>query len=58
MTELLGEGDDQVLHAIGKPRKHCNKHDDCDAEDASRSEQGRPRAYHCWAEDCEECFGC
>jgi len=38
--------------------RSCNKHKDCDAADAAARENGKERAYHCWADDCEECFGC
>lgn len=51
---------DAVAHVgvIIEPKKTCNKHADCDAEDRACASAGKPRAYHCWAEDCEECFGC
>lgn len=50
--------------AVAPPTKRkCNKHDDCDAADASAAARGvtqfgRPGAYHCSVDDCEDCFGC
>jgi hypothetical protein len=44
VAEIIGEGDGQVLHALGRPKKKCNRHDDCDAEDEVRAALGRPKA--------------
>lgn len=44
----------------GPQRRSCNRHSDCDAAEAKRVEAGKapnPIGFHCWSEDCEDCFG-
>ena len=41
----------------------CNRHDDCAAATtAFTAKYGRPpnlgSGFHCYSEDCEDCFGC
>jgi hypothetical protein len=45
-----------------KPKRGCNRHDDCDKADADwrkrhPGEQYPPTTFHCHDECCEECFG-
>jgi hypothetical protein len=49
----------------GRAYNRCNLHTDCEAADAKAAETGAKgrrgvvgQAYHCWSDDCEECFGC
>lgn len=58
MSELIGAGDDAVLHAGGeKARKRtCNLHYDCDAADQAATAKNR-YADHCHDDCCEDCFG-
>lgn len=61
MSEVIGDGQDAVLHAGGeKARKRsCNRHDDCDSADAKAIERGSKygAAEHCHDDCCEDCFG-
>lgn len=42
-----------------KPKRSCNRHDDCTAADAvTLAEGGNPYVSHCHSDDCEDCFGC
>jgi hypothetical protein len=41
-----------------KKKRECNLHYDCDAADAKADAEGKRRASHCRADDCEDCFGC
>jgi hypothetical protein len=47
-----------LLGGCARERVSCNHHDDCEAADEqSRAERGK-RAFHCWIDDCEDCYGC
>lgn len=40
--------------------RSCNRHRDCDAADAARVAKGGPAYlpnFHCYDDDCEDCFG-
>jgi hypothetical protein len=42
------------------PTKSCNRHTNCaDASQKYKEENGREPGvnFHCWSEDCEDCFG-
>jgi hypothetical protein len=42
------------------PPKSCNRHNNCQAASAKYvAENGREPGvnFHCWSEDCEDCFG-
>lgn len=47
-----------------KPKRSCNRHDDCDAADKEVVERLRIEkwqinsSFHCHDECCEDCFGC
>lgn len=43
-----------------KPKRACNRHDDCDAADAEAKALGYSPfdIIHCHDECCEDCFGC
>ncbi len=44
--------------AESKPKRSCNRHDDCDAADVKiRELGGNPYVAHCHSDDCEDCFG-
>jgi hypothetical protein len=48
-------GDDAQEYVTARS---CNLHDDCNNADKFRLEKYGKKAYHCHAEDCEDCFGC
>jgi hypothetical protein len=62
-TDYTGdEARDAAIHAHNKkldelqpPR--CNKHTNCDLADQTAKDKGTVRPYHCYNEDCEDCFG-
>lgn len=45
-----------------KEKRSCNRHQDCDEAERKRLEKypgtTTPLSFHCYDDECEDCFGC